>query len=171
MSNLERTETAFTYSYSPEENKEIQEICRKYLPKSESKLDELKRLDAQVQKSGIVEALCVGITGCLNFGTFCRVVSRITTGTFVARYFWYLATRRCGGIKTGQIMCAYFTEHQCGIIRCGFDDGLSRQGLYLSGIFDLCHCAVYVLYNNSCHCGINETARTQQSDSRNYQYD
>ena len=50
------------------ENKEIQEIRKRYLPQSESKMDELKRLDAQVQNSGMVESLCVGIIGCLIFG-------------------------------------------------------------------------------------------------------
>jgi len=65
MMNQENT---FRYEYSAEENKEIQEIRKKYLPKSESKLEELKRLDAQVQKSGMVEALCIGIISSLVFG-------------------------------------------------------------------------------------------------------
>lgn len=38
-------ENTFTYKYSAKENKEVQEIRKKYLPQSESKLDELKRLD------------------------------------------------------------------------------------------------------------------------------
>ena len=57
--------TTFVYSYSAKENKEIQEIRKKYLPKSESTLDELKRLDGMVQSSGTVPALIVGIIGCL----------------------------------------------------------------------------------------------------------
>ena len=61
-------ENTFRYEYSAEENKEIQEIRKKYLPKSESKLEELKRLDAQVQKSGMVPALCIGIISSLVFG-------------------------------------------------------------------------------------------------------
>ena len=64
MMNQENT---FRYEYSAEENKEIQEIRKKYLPKSESKLEELKRLDAQVQKSGMVEALCIGIISMLIY--------------------------------------------------------------------------------------------------------
>ena len=40
----------FNYKYSAKENEEIQEIRKKYLPKSESKLDEVKRLDAKVQR-------------------------------------------------------------------------------------------------------------------------
>ena len=58
----------FIYSYSAKENKEIQEIRNKYLPREESKLDELKRLDNTVQNSGMIEALCLGIGGALIFG-------------------------------------------------------------------------------------------------------
>lgn len=58
----------FIYSYSAKENKEIQEIRSKYLPREESKLDELKRLDNTVQNSGMIESLCLGIGGALIFG-------------------------------------------------------------------------------------------------------
>lgn len=58
----------FIYSYSAKENREIQEIRSKYLPREESKLDELKRLDSTVQSSGIIESLCLGIGGALIFG-------------------------------------------------------------------------------------------------------
>ena len=58
----------FTYSYSAKENAEVQAIRKKYLPKSESKLEELKRLDEVVQASGMVESLCAGIGGLLIFG-------------------------------------------------------------------------------------------------------
>lgn len=58
----------FIYSYSAKENKEIQEIRSKYLPREESKLDELKRLDSTVQSSGMIESLCLGIGGALIFG-------------------------------------------------------------------------------------------------------
>ena len=68
MEKAVNQEDTFHYKYSAPENKEIQEIRQKYLPKSESKLDELKRLDAQVQNSGMTESLCVGIVGCLIFG-------------------------------------------------------------------------------------------------------
>lgn len=68
MDNILSQENTFSYKYSAEENKEIQAIRKKYLPQSESKLDELKRLDAQVQNSGVVESLCTGITGSLILG-------------------------------------------------------------------------------------------------------
>lgn len=61
-------ENTFSYKYSAKENKEVQEIRKKYLPQSESKIDELKRLDEAVQNSGMLEALCAGIGGLLVFG-------------------------------------------------------------------------------------------------------
>lgn len=68
MDNAIKQEMTFTYKYSAAENQEIQEIRKRYLPQSESKLDELKRLDTQVQKAGLIESLCVGIISCLVFG-------------------------------------------------------------------------------------------------------
>ena len=61
-------DTTFIYRYSAKENKEIQAIRSKYLPREESKLEELKRLDSLVQNSGVTESLCAGIGGCLIFG-------------------------------------------------------------------------------------------------------
>lgn len=61
-------ETSFSYSYSAKENKEVQEIRKKYLPQGESKMDELKRFDYTVQTSGIMESFCAGISGALIFG-------------------------------------------------------------------------------------------------------
>ena len=61
-------ENTFSYNYSAKENKEVQKIRKKYLPQSESKLDELKRLDGVVQNSGMLEALCAGIGGLMVFG-------------------------------------------------------------------------------------------------------
>lgn len=58
----------FQYSYSAKDNQEILAIRNRYLPREETKLEELKRLDRQVQSSGMVEALSVGVIGCLIFG-------------------------------------------------------------------------------------------------------
>ncbi len=61
-------ENTFSYTYSASENQEVLNIRKKYLPQEETKLEELKRLDRTVQNSGVVEALTVGIGGCLIFG-------------------------------------------------------------------------------------------------------
>ena len=61
-------ENAFSYTYSASCNQEVLNIRRKYLPKEETKLEELKRLDHLVQNSGVTESLCAGMVGCLIFG-------------------------------------------------------------------------------------------------------
>lgn len=74
-------DTSFTYSYSAAENKEIQEIRKKYLPQSESRMDELKRLDGRVQSAGVTAALCTGIGSLLIFGLgMCLVMQTLGNG-------------------------------------------------------------------------------------------
>ena len=74
-------ETTFIYNYSAKENKEIQDIRNKYLPREESKLEELKRLDYTVQNSGMIESLCAGIGGVLIFGLgLCLAMQVIGSG-------------------------------------------------------------------------------------------
>lgn len=62
-------DAVFRYNYSAEQNREVQEIRKRYLPREESKLEELKRLDRKVQTSGQIQSLTIGIIGCLIFGT------------------------------------------------------------------------------------------------------
>ena len=61
-------ENAFCYTYSARDNQEVLEIRRKYLPREETKLEELKRLDSLVRNSGVMESLIAGVGGCLIFG-------------------------------------------------------------------------------------------------------
>lgn len=58
----------FVYTYSAAQSKEVLAIRNKYLPREESKLEELKRFDRKVQKAGMVQSLSIGILGALVFG-------------------------------------------------------------------------------------------------------
>lgn len=81
MDNIISQDNTFSYKYSAVENKEIQEIRKRYLPQSESKLEELKRLDMQVQNAGMIESLCIGIISSLVFGLgMCLAMQIIGTG-------------------------------------------------------------------------------------------
>ena len=81
MENVMNQENSFYYKYSAEENKEIEEIRKKYLPVVESKVDELKHLDMRVQNAGVAVALCMGVVGCLIFGTgMCFSMQVLGTG-------------------------------------------------------------------------------------------
>ena len=61
-------EEGFKYSYSAKEQKEIQDIRKKYAPKEEDKMAELRRLDASVTKKGTVASLIVGILSVIVMG-------------------------------------------------------------------------------------------------------
>lgn len=76
-------ENAFSYTYSAPENQEVLNIRKKYLPREETKLEELKRLHGAVQNSGMMESLCAGIGGMLIFGLgLCFTMQVIGTGVF-----------------------------------------------------------------------------------------
>lgn len=59
----------FTLTYSASQQEEINSIRKKYLPKEESKLDTLRRLDREVEKPGMIWSLIIGIVGALILGT------------------------------------------------------------------------------------------------------
>ena len=83
----------FSYTYSAPANQEVLNIRRKYLPQEESKLDELKRLDRTVQNSGVMEALIVGVVGCLIFGVgMCFGLGVFGTVTWPAVIFGLIGT-------------------------------------------------------------------------------
>lgn len=64
----ENQEKTFRYTYSAEERGEVESIRKKYLPKEEDKMEQLRRLDESVGKKGMVISLMVGITGSLVMG-------------------------------------------------------------------------------------------------------
>ena len=58
----------FSYQYSAKQNREVEHIRRKYLPKEENKMETLRKLDARVQMAGTIPSLCIGVVGALVFG-------------------------------------------------------------------------------------------------------
>lgn len=58
----------FHYNYSAGQQEEIRKIREKYLPKEESKLEQLYRLDASVTKPGTAAAILLGSLGTLLLG-------------------------------------------------------------------------------------------------------
>ena len=85
--------STFTYQYSATRNKEVENIRKKYMPKTESSLEQLKRLDARVQSAGIVQGLCLGIVGALVFGVgMCFFLNVFTGAAWLAALFMVLGT-------------------------------------------------------------------------------
>lgn len=75
--------TTFTYSYSASVNKEVAAIRKKYMPQEESLLDELKRLDHQVQTAGVTPSLVVGLTGALMLGISMCMTMKVIGGGMI----------------------------------------------------------------------------------------
>lgn len=64
---MENKET-FKMTYSAQQQEEIAAIRQKYVPKSEDKMELLRRLDAGVTRKATVLSLVVGILGTLIMG-------------------------------------------------------------------------------------------------------
>ncbi len=58
----------FEYSYSAKQQEEIDNIRRKYLPKEEDKMEQLRKLDRSVTRKGTILSLVLGIVGTLVMG-------------------------------------------------------------------------------------------------------
>ena len=94
-------DTTFIYRYSAKENKEVQEIRKKYLPREESKFEELKRLDYTVQTAGTLESLCAGIGGALVFGLgMCLAMQIIASSIILIALGVLLGILGIGGMLT-----------------------------------------------------------------------
>ncbi len=58
----------FEYTYSAAQQEEVERIRSKYLPKENSKLEQLRKLDASVTRPGTIWSIAFGVIGCLIFG-------------------------------------------------------------------------------------------------------
>ncbi len=58
----------FKYSYSAEQNKEIEHIRNKYLIHEPTKAERVQQMHKKVQRAGTIQSLTLGIIGCLIFG-------------------------------------------------------------------------------------------------------
>lgn len=66
----------FEYTYSAKQRSEIENIRKKYLPKEETKMERLRRLDKSAERFGRAISIAVGVTGTLimGFGMCCVMV-------------------------------------------------------------------------------------------------
>lgn len=58
----------FEYHYCPKDQEEVQQIRQKYLPREETPLEQLRRLDQRVTQKATVLSLAAGILGTLILG-------------------------------------------------------------------------------------------------------
>lgn len=59
----------FSFTYSAEQQKEVETIRKKYLPKEENKMEQLRKLHAIPTQKAQAAALAVGVIGALIMGT------------------------------------------------------------------------------------------------------
>ncbi len=90
----------FRYSYSAKQQEEVKSIREKYMPREESKIEKLRRLDESVTKPGKIASIIAGIIGLLilGVGMCCTMVwayTMLIPGIFI------------GVIGLGVIVAAY----------------------------------------------------------------
>jgi len=66
---MEQNNETFHYTYSAKQQEEIRAIREKYLPKSDGKMIQLRKLDASAERAGTIAALVIGLGGTMLFGT------------------------------------------------------------------------------------------------------
>lgn len=65
---MEHDNETFHYTYSAKQREEVENIRRKYLPKSEDKMEKLRQLDRGTTTKGTIVSIVLGIVGCLLLG-------------------------------------------------------------------------------------------------------
>lgn len=66
---MDNKENAFQYTYSAKEQSEVESIRKKYLPKTENKMDLLRKLDNSATQKAQAGAIAIGVIGTLILGT------------------------------------------------------------------------------------------------------
>ena len=73
----------FEYNYSADRAKEIEAIRKKYEDPKTDKFEQLKALDKQADKRGMITSLVLGIVGALILGTGMSIVMEGSTAFMV----------------------------------------------------------------------------------------
>ena len=75
----------FAFTYSAKQQEEVERIRNKYLPKEESKMEQLIRLDKQAERPGMIASIAVGIIGMLvmGVGMCCTLVWNSSIAIFI----------------------------------------------------------------------------------------
>ena len=60
---------SFEYTYSAQQQKEVEEIRKKYLPREETKMEQLRKLHAIPTQKAQAASLAMGVIGALILGT------------------------------------------------------------------------------------------------------
>ncbi|MBR2045423.1 MAG: hypothetical protein IJ958_04740 [Agathobacter sp.] len=77
---------SFEFTYSAKQQEEIEHIRNKYLPKQESKMEQLIKLDKKAEQPGQIASIATGTIGLLilGVGMCCTMVWNTSMAVFVA---------------------------------------------------------------------------------------
>ena len=66
---MESKDTSFSYTYSAAQQQEVENIRKKYLPKEENKMEQLRRLHNSATQKAQAWSIALGTVGALVMGT------------------------------------------------------------------------------------------------------
>lgn len=66
---MDKNENTFHYTYSAQEQSEVEAIRKKYLPPEENKLEKLRKLHNSASQKAQAASIAVGVVGSLILGT------------------------------------------------------------------------------------------------------
>ena len=79
---MEEKKYTYTYTYSAKQHEEVNNIRKKYLPKEEDKMEQLRRLDRKSTERGKIIAIIIGIISSVILGIG-MCFTMLWTGFFV----------------------------------------------------------------------------------------
>lgn len=65
---MSENEKEFNYTYSAEQQEEVKNILCKYIPREESAIEQIQRLDKNAERPGTIASIIVGTVGTLILG-------------------------------------------------------------------------------------------------------
>ena len=75
---MDQNEETFEYRYSAKQQEEIEAIRRKYLPKEEDKMEQLRQMDKLVTHKGTIISIIIGVIGIVMIALAYPLYERIT---------------------------------------------------------------------------------------------
>lgn len=75
---MDQNEETFEYRYSAKQQEEIEAIRRKYLPKEEDKMEQLRQMDKRVSRKGTIISIIIGVIGIAMIALAYPLYERIT---------------------------------------------------------------------------------------------
>ncbi len=75
---MDQNEETFEYRYFAKQQEEIEAIRRKYLPKEEDKMEQLRQMDKRVSRKGTIISIIIGVIGIVMIALAYPLYERIT---------------------------------------------------------------------------------------------